>query len=355
MQKLLSVTLWLIFFTVSVFPASISEYRKSTANSIAELDSILYIDKEDLSANEQKAKIQKSLQIIRNDFLKIDKVEINGVFVEVDNAWLKENLAELEKNELDIEVYDLLLNQSIDKLTTLDSKLDQVEKQTVGDRTKNQDKQKLEEILSRNDYQRAVEKKEAEKNWLQNFWEDVLKALDDWLKSMLPESSPIQSPSSDSLSSLSMFLQFLIVAIALGIVGFVIYRFAPFLLGIKRKEKKERKTRVILGETILADQDSTDILSDADLLARNGDLRGAIRKGYIALLCELSDRKVIGLAQHKTNRDYLRDVRKDKPLHQNMNVLTNSFERHWYGFSNAKEQDWQEFREKYTQTINSRK
>ncbi len=350
-QKLLSVALLLPFFAVSIFAVNFTEYRKSTANSIAELDTILYIDEEELSASEQKTAIQKSLQNIRNDFLKIDKVEINGVSVDVDNAWLKENLAEFEKGELDIDAYDLLLNQSIDTLTTLDAKLDQFEKQTIGDRTKNQDKQKLDEILSRNDYQRAVKVEEKEKNWLQKVWDDLLKALDDWLKSIFPERSPVESSNSDALGSLSVFLQFLIVAAALGIVGFVIYRFAPLLFGIKREKKKERKTRVILGETISADQDASGILSDADLLAQNGDLRGAIRKGYIAVLCELSDRKIIGLAQHKTNRDYLRDVRKDKPLHQNMNVLTSSFERHWYGFSNADEQDWQEFRAKYRETV----
>jgi hypothetical protein len=350
-QKLLSAALLSALFAVSAFAVNVSEYRKSIASSIAELDSILYIDEEELSANEQKAEVQKSLQKIRNDFLKIDKVEIDGVPVEVDNAWLKENLAEFEKNNADSITDESLLNKSIDILTTLDLKLDQVEKQSVGDRSKNQDKLKLQEILSRNDYQRAIKKEEKEKSGMQKMWEDVMKALEDWLKSIFPERSPSQSPSSDSLSSLSVFLQFLIVTIALGIVGFVIYRFAPFLFGIKRKEKKERKTRVILGETILADQDSSDILSDADLLAQNGDLRGAIRKGYIALLCELSDRKVIGLAQHKTNRDYLRDVRKDKPLHQNMNVLTSSFERHWYGFSNADEQDWQEFRAKYREAV----
>ncbi len=350
-SRFLTITLWLSVFTVFSFAATISEYRKSTANSIAELDTILYIDEEELSASNQKAAIQKSLQNIRNDFLKIDKVEIYGVSVDVDNAWLKENLAEFEKNGLDIYASDSLLNQSIDTLTTLDTKLDQFEKQTIGDRTKNQDKQKLDEILSRNDYQRAVKKEEKEKNWFQQLWEDIAKAFEDWLKSIFPERSPVESSNSDTIGSLSVFLQFLIVAAALGIVGFVIYRFAPLLFGIKREKKKERKTRVILGETISADQDASDILSDADLLAQNGDLRGAIRKGYIALLCELNDRKIIGLAQHKTNRDYLRDVRKDKPLHQNMNVLTSSYERHWYGFSNAEEQDWQEFRAKYRETI----
>ena len=95
----------------------------------------------------------------------------------------------------------------------------------------------------------------------------------------------------------------------------------------------------------------TDSREEAERLAREGNLRQAIRKGYIALLCELSDRKLIGLAQHKTNRDYLRDVRRRHALYQNMSGLTDNFERHWYGFEKADEKDWEEFRRRCGDTI----
>jgi Domain of unknown function (DUF4129) len=339
-------------FCLQIFAVNVSEYKKSVAGAISELETILSVDKEELSESEQTAKVKSALQNIRKDLSTINKVEIDGVSIEVDNTRLKERLVEIENAENASR--EAALNIAVDELTSLQQKLDEVEKQTLGERSKGQDKLKLQEILSRNEYQKAVKKEEAEKSAIQKWWESIQTAFLEWLKSMFPETPEIETPSSDSLGSLSIFLQFLIVAAALGIVGFVIYKFAPLLFGIKRKEKKERKVRVILGETILADQDSADILSDADLLAQNGDLRGAIRKGYIALLCELSDRKIIGLAQHKTNRDYLGDVRKDKPLYQNMNVLTGSFERHWYGFSDADEQDWQKFREKYRETIDGK-
>ncbi len=354
-QNFLSVAMWFPVFAGAIFAVNVSEYKKSVENAITELEVILYVDADNLSENEQKAEIQTSLQNIRKNFLAINKVEIDGVSVEVDNARLGKKLADIDNQKAENVTREDLLNEAIDDLTTLVQKLDEVEKQKPGNRAKNQDKLKLQEILSRNEYQKAVKEEEKEKSAIQKWWESIQKAFMEWLTSLFPERPEIETPSSDSLGSLSIFLQVLIVAIALGIVGFVIYKFAPFLFGIKRKEKKERKTRVILGETILADQDSADILSDADLLAQNGDLRGAIRKGYIAFLCELSDRKIIGLAQHKTNRDYLRDVRKDKPLHQNMNVLTGSFERHWYGFSNADEQDWQEFRAKYREAVDGKK
>ena len=146
----------------------------------------------------------------------------------------------------------------------------------------------------------------------------------------------------------------LLYALILGAIGFLLYRFAPFLLERFRSRKMgDKKERVILGERIAADETAHELFAEADRLARGGDLRGAIRKGYVALLCELSDRKVIGLSQHKTNRDYLRDVRKQTELHKNMSGLTNNYERHWYGFEDAREQDWEEFRNGYRKAINS--
>ena len=68
---------------------------------------------------------------------------------------------------------------------------------------------------------------------------------------------------------------------------------------------------------------------------------------YIALLVELGDRKFISLAQYKTNRDYVNALRGIPQLHSRMRGLTDSFERHWYGFAQATENDWQEFRTGY--------
>jgi hypothetical protein len=92
------------------------------------------------------------------------------------------------------------------------------------------------------------------------------------------------------------------------------------------------------------DQTAADLLERAEALARKGDLRGAIRKAYIALLCELGDRKVIMLAQHKTNRDYLMAVRNRRALYEPLRKLTTSFEIHWYGFVAPAPTDWEEFR-----------
>jgi hypothetical protein len=124
----------------------------------------------------------------------------------------------------------------------------------------------------------------------------------------------------------------------------LIARFKP-----KRRSRaaKKREPRIVLGERLEPEETAVDLLSEAEALARRGEIRSAIRKAYIALLVELGDRKVITLAQHKTNRDYLNAVRNLPPLHQNMRGLTDSFERHWYGFVEASDNDWQKFRSAY--------
>ena len=66
--------------------------------------------------------------------------------------------------------------------------------------------------------------------------------------------------------------------------------------------------------------------NEAETLARQGEIRAAIRKAYIALLVELGDRKIISLAQHKTNRDYLRAVINNPSLYGNMDSYSNAGE-----------------------------
>jgi hypothetical protein len=109
----------------------------------------------------------------------------------------------------------------------------------------------------------------------------------------------------------------------------------------------------VLGERLEPEASATDLLTEAEALVRKGEIRAAIRKTYIALLVELGDRKIISLAQHKTNRDYLRSVSHVPALYSNMGGLTNSFERHWYGFEETSLTDWQSFKSGYLAALNA--
>ena len=157
------------------------------------------------------------------------------------------------------------------------------------------------------------------------------------------------------MSYLTTLFQVLLYAALLGLVGFILYKIVPLIFPqLKRpRSRKPKKQRTILGERLGEDVTAMDLFDEAERLAREGNLRGAIRKGYIALLCDLSDRKVIGLASNKTNRDYLRDVRSRRDLHPRIKSVTDMFERHWYGFQESAEQDWTRFRDEYKEAIRS--
>jgi len=61
----------------------------------------------------------------------------------------------------------------------------------------------------------------------------------------------------------------------------------------------------------------------------------------------MGDRKILHLAQHKTNRDYLKSVSNLPVLYSYMAGMTESFDIHWYGLAHATNDDWQNFRQIY--------
>ncbi|HVF26808.1 MAG TPA: DUF4129 domain-containing protein, partial [Pyrinomonadaceae bacterium] len=213
--------------------------------------------------------------------------------------------------------------------------------QTLSDSTtrdKEAEKGRLAAILRRPEYRQQ----DAAGGALRRLLDQFLK----WLRDLFPEPQPLRPGTSRGLSTIA---QIVVYTLALAVIGFVVWKFRSRLFRTEalRRVVPKREARVVLGERVGAEQSATDLLDEAEQLARAGDLRGAIRKGYIALLCELGDRKIIRLARHKTNRDYLDAVRQsgaNQNLYAAIRPLTASFERHWYGLEPATEADWDDFR-----------
>jgi hypothetical protein len=348
-EKLLVMTAFcLLLLPLNCAARTLAEYRaglRAAANYTQELRD--YADDRLAGDAEDAAQEREMLSRIRQSLPVTEKVEWNGFSVETGNQWLEARLKAFEEETADRDKRRLILTEIGERLSAIETKINQLEgPAAANNRSKDEDKQKLAEILRRLEYQ----KPEAQ----QDSWFDRLqKRIRDWFNQKFP-SPEVPAGTQQGLQSFSVGLQILVYALVLGFIAFLIYRFAPFFAGrFRRREKEDKGERVILGEKLAADEDAQTLFDEAEAMARRGNLRGAIRKGYIALLCELSDRKIIGLAQHKTNRDYLRDVRKKQTLYQNMNGLTTSFERHWYGFETAGEGDWQEFKENYQKALSA--
>ncbi|HEY0432001.1 MAG TPA: DUF4129 domain-containing protein, partial [Pyrinomonadaceae bacterium] len=207
--------------------------------------------------------------------------------------------------------------------------------------SKAEENRKLQEILQRPEYARKVKAENPFTRQIDRFIK--------WITSWFPKPKPISASGAGVISAIA---QWVIFVLALGVLVFVLKLVLQrFLRHDRPKRKGKAKARIVLGEQLEPDQSALDLLSEAEGLARRGELRAAIRRAYIALLVELGDRKIISLAQHKTNRDYLRAVREVEPLYGNVKQLTDSFERHWYGLAQATETDWQAFRSAYHQAL----
>lgn len=331
---------------VSIFAKTLRQYRESVRYARDLTITMLYPDEENAPTKNSRIPESEILTKIRKSLPPGEKIEWQGTSIETNNLWLKENLDEFEAEPKISPKRRLILTSIGERLDALDGKLAELENPPAQNRAKDEDKQKLAEVLRREEYQKPEKEEES-------IFQKIYRKITEWLASFFPRPD-FSGGSLNGLGSLSFVLQMLLYALVLGVIAFLIYKFAPFLAGrFRRKIKKEKSERVILGERISAEETAQNLFAEAENLAREGNLRGAIRKGYIALLCELADRKIIGLSRHKTNRDYLRDVRAKNELYQNMNGLTVNFERHWYGFESAEEKDWEEFRNGYRRAVGS--
>jgi hypothetical protein len=345
-SKIFLLTVLILSGSLMTFAVDLSQYRQNINQLRRDLEP-LYYSQEEKTPTESKNLEKRIIEKIEREYRLKEKVEWKGDTFEIDNSWITADLGKFQESQEENRI-DIII--SLDsKLSALEYKLSELEKASEGGLTKDQNKQKLSEILSKADYYKPP-KKEEEQNPVVKWLEEVIEAFSKWLRSLFPEVSP--SDSTTNYQGLSSLLQIIIIAVVALFIIFLIYRYAPDLVKRFREKEKDVKTaRVILGEKIMADEDATNLFAEAEKLAQAGDLRAAIRKGYIAVLCELSDRKLIGLAQHKTNRDYLRDVRKNRDVYQNMTSMTGSFEHTWYGLAKAEETDWTSFKEKYQQTV----
>ncbi len=345
-RRILLFSVVVFSFSFSAAAASLTEYRENIVHLTDDLNRMIY--PEENSTDARNLAFERE---VLAEFPKLlparDKVEWQGSTVEVNNQWIYAALDRFEKESPKSPKRTAILIEIAERLSALERKLDELENPPAAITTKDEDKQKLAEILRREEYGKAEEKGES-------LVEKIYKRIMEWLAEMFPRANPSAPSSAGNFQSFSLVLQIILYALILGAIGFLLYRFAPFLLNrFRAEETRAKKQRVILGERLAADETAQNLFGEAERLASTGDLRGAIRKGYIALLCELSDKKTIRLSRHKTNRDYLKDVRRQNELHNNMSRLTNNYERHWYGFDNAEKDDWEAFRSAYQKAVRS--
>ena len=337
--RLLFAVNLVLFLSTAAHAIPVSEYHQHIRQAVTALDTLAQSDETE-SVIGYAARDVETVRRVRSLLPEAERVEAPGGSINVDNSWLHQ---ELDKYAADTSKarYELL-KRIEERLKAIDDRLEEVEKATAGAGTsKAAEGRKLGEILQRPEYAHKLQQKNALTR--------LVERLIEWIKSWFPEPKPMSAGGAGIISRIA---QWVVIILALGVLGYVLTLFLRRLFQNRSpKKKRKEKARIVLGETLEADQSALDLLSEAEALARRGELRAAIRRAYIALLVELGDRKIISLAQYKTNRDYLRAVREIEPLYHNVKQLTDSFERHWYGLAQANETDWQAFRAAYNQAL----
>jgi len=338
----LRLLVFLVVFSFGVTDAvaiPLSEYHELVAHVAGDFQSVLQ-KKEDETDADYESRLTETLDAVREEFPKSQPIESGNTKWTADNNWLHSAMDDLQRAPIE-KRYEKI-ESIVELLRALDQRVNDLETAQAANDTKTTDKEKLAGILTRPEYAKDAKGENA----LTKFVKDLIK----WFENLFPK--PSQNVEPGGATVVSSILQVVVVILGLALVAYVVWLLLKRFKGSGRKLlTKKKEPRIVLGEKLKPEDTATDLLADAEALARRGELRAAIRKAYIALLVELGDRKLISLAQYKTNRDYVRAVSNLPQLHPRLKKLTESFERHWYGFAQATPNDWQDFRTGYRDAL----
>ncbi|HEX7295956.1 MAG TPA: DUF4129 domain-containing protein [Pyrinomonadaceae bacterium] len=339
--RVLLFIFFLLFVPVFVQAATVAEYQRNLKEAITALDTLKQSDEEESDAA-YRQRFRMTLTNVRTLLPESQMVECGEELCTVDNSWLHDQLKELQ-NASDDDWFRQL-TQVIEQLKAIEERINELQSAKAGGTSKSEAKQRLSGILARSEY--------ATKSRAKSALTRIIEAIARWIQKLLGRHIPGEQVGRSPVTSI---VQVIIIALALAVILYVIKLLIPHLARRRKTERKAKpEPRVVLGERLEPDASAVDLLAEAESLARTGQVRAAIRKAYIALLVELGERKVISLAHHKTNRDYLRSVRNVPALYPLMSGLTDSFERHWYGLGQPEPADWQNFRDAYKAAVHTK-
>lgn len=328
MRKIFPASIIILLLLVDAFGAAdLSDYANRVSLAEDEVDSLI-------ESRENEAdrinNIKKLLPIS-------EQVEMEGQSTTVDNGWLH-TLLETSRNASDLEERERKLQEASGRLLALREHLEQFQAQPQGADSAGNAREKIREIRSRSEFMtkgedpitKFINKVRTEiLSFLEKIWNAVISAL------------------FGGNSGTSWVFRVLVMA---GVVAAVVMAIRT----IKRKRgapKKREKKRTVLGEEIEAGTSANDLAEAALAAAKAGDFRAAVRKLYISLLYELSERNLIELEPNTTNHEYLAKVSRFQPLVAPMRYLTDRFDYFWYGMFPSSAEDFSTFHARYNEAM----
>jgi len=281
---------------------------------------------------------EEGINFIKHRLPRSEQIDFEGRTVTVDNTWLHEML-DSYASEKDPQQKSAKLNNLSGRLRSLDDHLRRAEAESSLE--SGEAGERIREILSRPAYQPEPEtpvgaflRKVLRK--IRVFLGEIYASLTRLLERLLGAGA-----GSGWIGNV-----LLVVILVLGLLA-VVY----FGRKIRRPQVKRKKTRVVLGEEVALDSTSRDLAEAGLAAARAGDFRTAVRKLYVSLLYELSERGLIELEESATNHEYLRKAARFAGVAAPMRYLTDRFDYIWYGMFPASENDFADYLARYMEAM----
>jgi hypothetical protein len=259
-----------------------------------------------------------------------EDVEAGQRTVTVDNRWLHAMLKEYVE-EKDRQKQNVKLDEAIGRLESLASHVDRLE--TEASSPDSDPKEQIRSILARPQF---AEKHESP---ITRAMREVREKILNTIREIFVRIWEAIFGAGTRANWLMRIIVILAIILSIALIARVAMRYKP--------ERKKSKKRVVLGEEIEEGMSAADLAEAGVAAARAGDFRTAIRKLYIALLYDLSERKLLEIEPYATNRDYLSKVSRFDSLAAPMRYMTECFDYCWYGMFPASEQEFSAYFNRY--------
>jgi hypothetical protein len=180
-------------------------------------------------------------------------------------------------------------------------------------------------------------------------WNSLTQGLDYSEDPIKPKKEQAADP--EAARAFATFMKFLLIGIGLAVLIFIIVKMAN---GEPIFSPKNNKIKPLAGDINLEKIEEN--LHEAELeghirqAAAAGDFALAVRLYYLAILKELSLKKLIKWKKDKTNGEYLRELAGTQ-LFSTVQELTLIFERVWYGKMPLQEGDFAQVEAKFKRAI----
>lgn len=327
------VLLWFVGGVTALAASPVKDY-------VDRLDKAEQLTDQLIDSEPASSEIIAAMNLVKQLVPAQEDVELDGQTIRTNNAWLHDavNLVikdaygdEEQVRSMLIEIADrlFLLQQSVNTSLTADNG------------TATDHHALLTKILARHEYLPEEQKETALKKWGKQIW----KKIEELLMKLLAGRSP-QVGSTGTATANIVRIAVILILLAAASIGLV-----KLLRRLRRRRKPNDKVREVLGEELPDDMTPADLLNNANQLARAGDFRSAIRRTYIALLCDLEQRGKVRLHRSKTNRDYLDELKPQPSLYPTFSIMTSAFEHVWYGQEPATETEFNDFLTLYQDTV----